>query len=170
MKTAALITLGCAKNLVDSEVMLGRLVDAGWRFTDHLESADVIVINTCGFIKPARDEAEEAIQSALAEKKKNPKIKVIAAGCYVERYREDLKKNHPEIDTWLGVGEFADIVDAVEGRPTHFPSGPCYLFDNEAPRLLGIPENIRRLFPPLLLLRHTLDKGRLSIAKHGFHR
>ncbi|MBN2408702.1 MAG: 30S ribosomal protein S12 methylthiotransferase RimO [Candidatus Aminicenantes bacterium] len=138
--TAALTSYGCAKNLVDSEVMLGCLRRAGYHLTIRPERADVLILNTCGFIRPARDEAEEAIRSALALKLKERNKTVLVAGCYVERCRADLERRYPEVDVWLGVKDFDHIVEAVEGRP-YRRGRKTFLLGPETPRLLSTPRS-----------------------------
>jgi ribosomal protein S12 methylthiotransferase len=138
MKKVALISLGCAKNLVDSEVMLGYLNQSGYTFVTETEDADVIIINTCGFIQPARDEAEEIMANALETKQKGKSQRVIAVGCYVERSRQELQQAFPEIDAWMGTRDFDKIVHAVEGHP-YESSARCYLYDHQTPRLVSTP-------------------------------
>lgn len=138
MKKVALITLGCAKNLVDSEVMLGFLDKAGYDFVFKPEQADIIIINTCGFIKPAKEETLETLKKAVSLKTKEKGKKIIAAGCYVERDKDFLRKKFPEINIWLGVTEFPHIVQAVEGK-SFLESENCYLYDHTSPRCLSTP-------------------------------
>lgn len=138
MKSVALISFGCAKNLVDSEVMLGYLDKSGFNFTSNPEEADVIILNTCGFIQPAKEEANQAISKAVALKRKRKEKKIIVAGCYVERYKDSLAKEFPEIDIWLGVKEFDKIVQAVEGEPFQ-KREHCFLYDHTSPRIVSTP-------------------------------
>ena len=108
-----LISLGCAKNLVDSEHMLAQLAEAGVTIVDDVAEADVAVINTCGFIESAK---QEAIQTSLetAELKKSGQLKaLIVTGCLVQRYPEEITEEMPEIDAVLGTGSYTNIVDAV---------------------------------------------------------
>lgn len=108
-----LISLGCAKNLVDSEHMLAQLAEAGVTIVDDIAEADVAVINTCGFIESAK---QEAIQTILetAELKKSGQLKaLIVTGCLVQRYPEEITEEMPEIDAVLGTGSYTNIVDAV---------------------------------------------------------
>lgn len=138
MKKIALITFGCAKNLVDSEVMLGYLKREGFTFVSSPEDADIIIINTCGFILPAKLEAREAISEAVALKKRDPSKKVIAVGCYVQRYQEQIRKDFPEVDVLLGVSGFDRIADAVKGEQIS-GFGRAFLYDHESPRHLSTP-------------------------------
>jgi ribosomal protein S12 methylthiotransferase len=134
----ALISLGCAKNLVDSEVMLGALKKSGFAFVARAEDADVIIVNTCGFIGPARMEAEETLGRVLRLKEKDPRKKIVAAGCYVERDRPGLQKKFPGIDAWTGVRSFDHIAAIVRGQPV---SGPdrTFLYSDRSPRLVSTP-------------------------------
>lgn len=102
MATFHLVSLGCAKNRVDSEVMLGALQESGWEFMANPEDADVLLLNTCGFIQPAVEEAIEEIL-ALAEIKAGfPEKKLVVVGCLVQRYRDTLIPELPEVDLFLG--------------------------------------------------------------------
>lgn len=138
MKQVALITLGCAKNLVDSEVMLGYLEKAGYTFVAKPQEADVVIVNTCGFIRPAKEESAQTLTQASHLKKRDDRKKIVAIGCYVERDKDFLQKRFPEIDLWLGVNDFHHIVEAVEGEP--FQKSPsCFLYDHSSPRILSTP-------------------------------
>ena len=138
MKTAALISYGCAKNLIDSEVMLGYLNEAGYIFISDSEDADTIIINTCGFINLAKEEALEALQNAVNLKKRYKRKKIVVTGCFVERYRDSLEKKFPQIDVWLGVNDFDKIVQAVEGK-SFKKSKKCFLYSHTSPRRLSTP-------------------------------
>jgi ribosomal protein S12 methylthiotransferase len=138
MNKVALVSFGCAKNLVDSEVMLGLLQKAGYRFVSDPEEADTVILNTCGFIEPAKEEARNALKQAAALKRKSKQKRVIAVGCYVERYKKRLAGEYPEIDTWMGVNDFDKIVQAVEGKP-FVKSESCFLYDHTFPRLIQTP-------------------------------
>ena len=113
-KTFAMISLGCAKNLVNSEQMLYLLSEAGYQLVPEAEGADFAVVNTCGFIDAAKTEAIDAILE-MAELKKAGKLgKLIVTGCLSERYRDSILDELPEIDAVLGVGSFGDIVKAAD--------------------------------------------------------
>ena len=137
-RTIALISLGCAKNLVDSEVMLGALKRSGYAPVADPEKADVVIVNTCGFIGPAREEAEETLASVLELKRARPSKVVVAAGCYVERDQAALRAKFPEVDVWTGVRSFDRIAAIVEGRPVR-RSGRTYLYSDASPRLVTTP-------------------------------
>ena len=113
-KTFAMISLGCAKNLVNSEQMLYLLSEAGYTLVPEAEGADFAVVNTCGFIDAAKSEAIDAILE-LGELKKEKKLgAIIVTGCLSERYRDSILEELPEIDAVLGVGSFGDIVEAAD--------------------------------------------------------
>ncbi len=137
-KKVALISLGCAKNLVDSEVMLGVLKRSGFGFSGRPEDADVIIVNTCGFIRPAREEADRALRKAVRLKRDDPRKKVVGAGCYVKRDGIGLKARFPEVDAWTGVGAFDRIADIVRGRPVREPAR-TFLYSGSSPRLVSTP-------------------------------
>lgn len=112
-RTISLISLGCAKNLVNSEQMLYLLSEAGYALTPSPDGADAVIINTCGFIDAAKSEAIDTILE-MAELKKEGRLgKIIVTGCLTERYRETVTDELPEIDAVLGVGSFGDIVEAT---------------------------------------------------------
>jgi ribosomal protein S12 methylthiotransferase len=139
MKKVALITLGCAKNLVDSEVMLGCLDQEGYEIGTDVDNADVIIINTCGFINEAKKESESAIKKAVKAKDKSQgDKKVVVAGCYVERCPVELKKKFPKVDCWTGVKDFNHIVDIITNNP-YQKSDKCYLYDHRSFRYISTP-------------------------------
>ena len=138
MKKVSLITFGCAKNLVDSEVMAGYLGQAGFEFVEDPKNADIIILNTCGFIQPSKDEAEDAIQDALSLKKKSGSQRIVVAGCYSERYEPILRERYPDIDAWLGVKDFDKIVKVVEGEGFS-ASDRTYLYSHKTPRAISTP-------------------------------
>ena len=107
------LSLGCPKNLVDGEVMLGIARDAGHEITPDAGDADVLVVNTCAFIDSAKQESIEAILEMAAQKRDGKCARLVVTGCLAERYRDDLKKAIPEIDAVLGTGEVPQILDAL---------------------------------------------------------
>jgi ribosomal protein S12 methylthiotransferase len=112
MTKVGLISLGCAKNLVNSEQMLYLLREAGYEITGETDGADAVVVNTCGFIDSAKMEAIETILELGQAKKEGRIKKIIVAGCLSERYKDDMLKELPEIDALVGVGSYQDIVAA----------------------------------------------------------
>ncbi len=127
-----LASLGCARNRVDSEHMLGSLQAAGWRITEDPSDAEVIVVNTCSFITPAVEESIETILEMAEHKKTGRCRKLIVAGCLPERYRRELIGSLPEVDVFLGTGAFDRIVEAAAAVRA---SPICILPDPEAPPL-----------------------------------
>ena len=114
MTKVGFISLGCSKNLVDTEVMLHKLHSAGFEITPNEEEAEIIIINTCGFIESAKQEAIDNILD-IAWLKKHRSLKgIVVTGCMAERYREQLLGEFPEIDAVLGVGSLDKICDAIE--------------------------------------------------------
>ncbi len=163
-----LISLGCPKNLVDSEVMLGLAHAAGHELTNDAAGADVLVVNTCAFIDSAKQESIDAILEMAQHRKEGACRRLIVTGCLAERYRDELKAQIPEIDTVLGTGEVPDIVKAIGQVPVQ-GSGlkaqgaspltlhrapntlaprtlaprtlPTYIYDADTPRLLATPKH-----------------------------
>ena len=144
------VSLGCPKNLVDSEVMLGLARQAGHTLTADPAAADVLVVNTCAFIEPARQESIDAILEMAAYKATGRCRRLVVAGCLSERYRDELRRQIPEIDVVLGTNDVLAIVSAITGEP---PSGgarplplspaaappPAFLYDAGLPRELSTP-------------------------------
>src|SRR5262245_40684316 len=116
-----LISLGCPKNLVDSEVMLGLAREAGHELTADAAAADVLVVNTCAFIDSAKRESIDAILEMAQHKKDGACRRLIVTGCLAERYRDELRAEIPEIDAVLGTGEVPAIVGAIGGDPQVHP-------------------------------------------------
>jgi ribosomal protein S12 methylthiotransferase len=116
------VSLGCPKNLVDSEVMMGMLSTNGAEITSHAEDADIIVVNTCSFIDTAKQESVDTILEMVQHKTHGRATKLIVTGCLVERYRDEIQKNIPEIDAVLGTGELAGILAAAGIAPE--PTAP----------------------------------------------
>jgi ribosomal protein S12 methylthiotransferase len=112
--SVGLISLGCAKNLVDAEIMLGSLMKSGLRITNEAASADVLIVNTCSFIEAAQQESIDAIlESAQARQRDNPGQGLIVAGCLPQRFRDDLPKLLPEVDAFMGIDQVAQVSDIV---------------------------------------------------------
>src|SRR5216110_3629359 len=119
-----MISLGCAKNLVDAEIMLGSVLQRGMEITSRAEDADVLVVNTCAFIDSAKEESIEAILEAHQQRglNKRPDQKLIVSGCMSQRFASELHNELPEVDVFIGldqVKEFGQIVERILGkRPT----------------------------------------------------
>src|SRR5215207_9340829 len=113
-KSFAFVSLGCPKNLVDSERMLGKLSQAGYALVPQADGADVVVVNTCGFIEPARQESLAVIREMLELKEQGRVRAVVVAGCLAERKKDDLLLEVPEVDHIVGVFGREDIAHVVE--------------------------------------------------------
>ena len=111
-----IITLGCAKNTVDSEALYGQLLHNDFMLTEKIEEADIAIINTCGFIDAAKRQSVETILSAVERKTSGQLDKVFVMGCLVERYKNDLQKEIPEIDNFFGTNELPGILEALGGK------------------------------------------------------
>lgn len=143
MPKIGLISLGCAKNLVDSEHMLALLRAAGWEITEDMAEADVGVVNTCGFIEAAKSEAIETILD-VAQYKQTGRMKgLVVTGCLVQRYAEEMKTELPEIDALCGTGSYENIVDAANAALGGHKA--AYMADMAAAALEGSRD---RLTPP----------------------
>jgi ribosomal protein S12 methylthiotransferase len=137
------VSLGCPKNLVDTEVMMGQLAARGHELTSHPDQADVLVVNTCSFIDPAKKESVDTILEMAEYKKTGRAKRLIVAGCLVERYRGDIRKDLPEVDALVGTNEIDGIVAACEGVETAASAGPAepYLYHDLTPRVLSTPRH-----------------------------
>jgi ribosomal protein S12 methylthiotransferase len=131
-KKVGFVSLGCPKNLVDSEVMMGLLAHAGAEITPHAEDADVIVVNTCSFIDSAKQESVDAILEMAQHKTGGRAQKLIVAGCLVERYRNEIQKNIPEVDAVVGTGELEGIL-AAAGIAAPTPANSPFVILNGRP-------------------------------------
>jgi len=147
MPKVGFVSLGCPKNLVDSEVMMGALTRAGYEITPSAEEADVIVVNTCSFIAPARQESVQSILEMAEYKKFGRAQRLIVAGCLVERYRNEIREQIPEVDAVIGTGEVEKILEACEGALAGAtnegagPKPPTYLYHDRTPRVLATPRH-----------------------------
>lgn len=132
-----MISLGCARNRVDSEVMLGSLLQDQWAITDEAEEADALIINTCGFIEAAKEESVQTILEAAELKKSNPQMKLVVAGCLTQRYKRQLVSGLPEVDLFIGTDEFPEVARFLQSE---FPKGTLrakrthYLYDGSLPK------------------------------------
>ncbi|MGD2170043.1 MAG: 30S ribosomal protein S12 methylthiotransferase RimO [Chlamydiota bacterium] len=134
-------SLGCARNLVDSEVMIGLLLKKGLEITPEIEEADFLIVNTCGFLEAARKEALEVIDEIFQEKKKS--AKVIVAGCMVQKHSDLLKTTFPNIHHMIGSGDVEKIVEAVQTKEmgSSITSAKSYLEMGEIPRAISTPNH-----------------------------
>ncbi len=133
-----LVSLGCSRNRVDSEVMVGTLLRDGWSSVDSPEEADAVVVNTCGFIASAKEESVDTILAMAELKKTNPQMKLIVAGCLTQRYKSQLVKGLPEVDLFIGTDEFSRIGELLANRPAQgsiFAKRTNYLYNEDMPRV-----------------------------------
>jgi len=130
-KKLHLVSLGCTKNLVDSEVMLGRLQE--YEIIDEANEADVIIVNTCGFIEAAKEESINTVLNLHDERKEDSIL--VMSGCLSERYKEELQANMPEIDIFTGVGDYEKIDELIASKQSTF-SPEVYLANENSPRII----------------------------------
>jgi ribosomal protein S12 methylthiotransferase len=126
------VSLGCPKNLVDSEVMMGLLSQGGAEITPRAEDADIIVVNTCSFIDKAQQESVDAILEMAQLKTGGKAQKLIVAGCLVERYRNEIQKNIPEVDAVVGTGELQQILSAAGMQQPELTAGPFVILNSRS--------------------------------------
>ncbi len=148
MPKVGFVSLGCPKNLVDTEVMMGILARAGYEITPRAGDADVLVVNTCSFIAPAQQESVDSILEMAEYKKFGRAQKLIVAGCMVERYRNEIREQIPEVDAVIGTGEVDQILAACEGEvgagmdaAASAAELPTYLYHDLTPRILATPRH-----------------------------
>ncbi|HTZ73572.1 MAG TPA: 30S ribosomal protein S12 methylthiotransferase RimO [Candidatus Aquilonibacter sp.] len=143
MPKVGFVSLGCPKNLVDSEVMMGILARAGYELTPRADDADVLVVNTCSFIAPAQQESVQSILEMAEHKKFGRAQKLIVAGCLVERYRDQIREQIPEVDAVIGTGEVEKILSACQGELAagSAEESPSYLYHDLTPRVLSTPRH-----------------------------
>jgi ribosomal protein S12 methylthiotransferase len=153
-----MISLGCAKNLVDAEIMLGSVVRSGMKITSRAEDADVLVVNTCAFIDSAKEESIEAILEAHQQRglNKRPNQKLIVSGCMSQRFASDLRQLLPEVDAFIGLDQVSDLGEIVQKIVREEPgdgdadlefsrSRPTYIPDYDTPRFRLTPAHFAYL-------------------------
>ena len=143
MKNLHLVSLGCAKNLVDSEMMLGMLEAGGYRVVQDPAEAEVLLVNTCGFIRPALEEAVDEILRLAEYTQAEPKKKLVVTGCMVQRYGKELERELPEVDLFIGIDDEVRILELLAGLDN---SGRCivttpsrFVASSKLPRRLSTP-------------------------------
>ncbi len=142
MTKVGFISLGCPKNLVDSEVMMGILARDGYELTARADDAEILVVNTCSFIESAQKESIDTILEMAEHKKFGAAKKLIVAGCLVERFRDQILEQVPEVDAVVGTGEVERIIEAVEGDLRVLPAQPpSFLYHDLTPRILTTPKH-----------------------------
>ena len=140
MKKIGFVSLGCEKNLVDTEVMMGLLGRQGYQITPNPVDANVIVVNTCGFIENAKKESIDTILEMAEYKNTGNCSKLVVTGCLVERYRADIQREIPEVDAVLGTTQIESIIKICEDQEAPRIDNPYYLYDETSPRLLTTPK------------------------------
>lgn len=138
--TVGMVSLGCAKNLVDGEVMLGHLEAGGIRVTANADEADVVVVNTCGFVIDAKQESIDSILEIVEAKRAGRVRRLVVSGCMAQAYAEELQREIPEIDAFIGLDELEQVAAAVRGEMAeHIPDqhGAVRLYDHANPRMLS---------------------------------
>src|SRR6266446_1299987 len=142
MTKVGFVSLGCPKNLVDSEVMMGILAREGYELTPRADEAEVLVVNTCSFIEAAQKESVDAILEMAEHKKFGAAKKLIVAGCLVERFRAQILEQVPEVDAVVGTGDVERIMEAVEGDLRVLPAQPpAFLYHDLTPRIVTTPKH-----------------------------
>ena len=134
----AIVSLGCPKNQVDADVLCHALLTAGHTTTAEPAEADCILVNTCAFIQSAKEEAIENILEACSYKQQNPALKVVVTGCLAERYKEEIRREMPEVDAVVGMGGNKDIVRVLE----QVQQGPVEAYGPKSDMALGGPRVI----------------------------
>src|SRR5262245_35963836 len=146
----ALVSLGCAKNLIDSEVILGRVGEGACEIVRDPEAADIAIVNTCGFIEAAREESLRTIEELLLLKRRGTVQGVLVAGCMVKRFRPELEAKLPEVDAFLDISDYADVSKAIAGvtagrKVAHLRGGRAKTGATDLARLLLTPEHFAYL-------------------------
>ena len=142
LKKLYFVSLGCPKNRVDSEVMLGIAGNSGYEVTNTPDKADLLVVNTCSFIQSAREESVETILELAEFKNQDTNKKLIVTGCLAQRYPEELQKELPEVDHFIGTGaipSFEKIVQVKTPAEKSIVSAPGWLYSHLSPRQLSTP-------------------------------
>ena len=142
MKKVSVVSLGCSKNLVDSEQMLG-LINGRYELVDNEADADIMIVNTCAFIESAKQESIDCILALAEEKKEDKNKKLIVAGCMAQRYKDEILKEMPEVDAVVGVNDYdkiADIIDGLENNNNIAICGCEYMEAESLPRIRTTPE------------------------------
>lgn len=144
-----MVSLGCPKTLVDSEVILGKVQGARYSITDDIEKSDIVLLNTCGFIKDAKEESIEALLKLLELKKEKKLLGVIVVGCLVQRYAEELQKEFPEVDAFIGSGDYRRMAEVLKkvalGKKFVSVHKAGYLAEADEKRISLTPKHFRYL-------------------------
>jgi ribosomal protein S12 methylthiotransferase len=143
------VSLGCPKNLVDTEIMLGRLAAAGWEVVGSPQAAQVLLVNTCAFIAPACQEAVDTVLELARHKEQDPAKRLVVAGCLVQRFGAELVGELPEVDYFIGVNDFPRLAQILTGegrdRARLFHQAPAYAYAGVEPRYAATPPHLAYL-------------------------
>ena len=144
------VSLGCPKNLVDTEIMLGGLTHAGWEVTGEPAAADLLLVNTCGFIEPACKEAVDTILDLARLKEDRPEVRLVVAGCLVQRYGPELMQDLPEVDLFIGVNDFPALAELLarpqaDGAAPLVHQAPPYAYAGVEARYPATPRHLAYL-------------------------
>jgi ribosomal protein S12 methylthiotransferase len=142
LRKIGMVSLGCPKNIVDSELVLGSLASKGYNITADAGGAEVIVVNTCGFIDSAKEESIDTILEMAEYKRKGSCQKLIVMGCLSQRYKDELLKEIPEVDYIVGAGDFKSVVKIIEsdnGIEKALVREPVFDYNEDTPRMLSTP-------------------------------
>lgn len=139
MKKIYFVTLGCPKNRVDSEMMLGILFDHGYEISHEPEDADYLIVNTCGFILDAQQESVQTILELGEYKAEDPTKKLVVVGCLAQRFATDIEHDLPEVDHFIGTGEFHNIIEIIEGKERIVVNPSLFLQQRDTPRINSLP-------------------------------
>ncbi len=139
MNKIGFISLGCSKNLVDTEIMIGLCHEAKYEIENDPQKANIIIINTCGFIDNAKEEAIDTILEIAKLKQSGSLKKLIVTGCLVQRYKNEILNEFPEVDIIIGVDEFPNIVDILKSNEKSFVKGNTAPYPENCPRILSTP-------------------------------
>jgi ribosomal protein S12 methylthiotransferase len=177
-KKVHFVSLGCPKNLVDTEIMLGSLVKDGYEVVDDPAVADTVIVNTCGFIEEAKKESLDTVMEIAKLKGSTPLRNLVVAGCLTQRYKDDLVEGLPEADLFVGSGQFQEISSILKGRDSgvkekRFFNLPTYLQEDHTPRMnsqqrhmayLKISEGCKKrcAFCAIPLIRGNLQSRKLT--------
>ena len=145
MKKIAFVSLGCPKNLVDTEYMLGALISEGYEFTEDESTADIIVVNTCCFINDAKQESIDTIIDVAQWKNEGNCKRLIVTGCLAQRYKDEIVKELPEVDAVVGVGDVEGVLNAVKSKKTIVACDKPYCIENRYDRVVSTPPYVAYL-------------------------
>lgn len=162
----AIVSLGCSKNQVDAEQMMAKIADRGYAFVAEPGMADIVLVNTCGFIQSAKEEAIGWIMELIDLKNEGRIKRIVVTGCLSERYRDQFAEEFPEIDAVVGIAEYGKIADIIDGladfeKPSHEEGTPavCYFGRKESHSMEG-----KRIIPRFRTMRTSVSRTAATTA------